>query len=56
VYSPVKDANTTVPQFENINPTAPIPSIAGRNQVAPCGLGGREVPGASTTTTKPPGG
>jgi membrane peptidoglycan carboxypeptidase len=55
VYSPVSDANTTVPQFDNINPTAPVPSIAsGRNQVAPCGLGGREVPGATTTTQ--PGG
>jgi penicillin-binding protein 1A len=53
VLTPVKDTGTTVPQFENVNPTAPLPSIVpGKNQVLPCGRGGSVV----TTTTKAPGG
>jgi hypothetical protein len=55
VLTPVRDTGTTVPQFENVSPTAPLPTIApGRNQVGPCGRGGTAV--ASATTTTQPGG
>jgi penicillin-binding protein 1A len=54
--TPVKDANTTVPQDQTVNPTAPVPSIASGRQVSRCGQGGTVVAGSATTTTQPAGG
>jgi penicillin-binding protein 1A len=56
VLSPVSDANTTLPQDQPVNPTAPVPSVASGRQVSRCGLGGSAVAGSATTTTQPAGG
>lgn len=54
VYVPIPDANTTVPQFESVNVTAPLPSIVrGNATIGPCSLANRAI--ANTTTTQPGG-
>ena len=53
VLTPVADTGTTVPQFEPVNPTAPVPtSPISKFTITQCGRGGTVV----TTTTTVAGG